>query len=93
MTIDQTQITYIDEKEGCGFLDSVPVVPQSWYHICVGIDTISGNLRIVDNGVIIVDEEKEYFRNTASSIKPESIAGNLLGKSMFMLSSYIYIYI
>ena len=80
---------YLDKIEDCGFFDSIPVVPQSWYHICIGIDTVSGHLRIGDNGVISVDEEKEYFRNTASSIKPKNIAGNLLGKSMFMSSSYI----
>ena len=70
----------LEEKEDCGFFDNViPVVPQTWYHICVGINTLSGLLRIVDNGVLIVNEEKEYFRNTASSIKPQNIAGNLLG--------------
>ena len=58
---------------------TTPIVPKSWYHICVGIDTISGLLRIVDNGDLANDEENELLRNT-SSIKPENVTGNLFGK-------------
>ena len=55
----------------------VPIVPHSWYHVCLGLDTESGLLRIVVNGVKVVDEEKEFFRNT-SAWKPQSLAGKLL---------------
>ena len=49
----------------------IPIVPHSWYHVCLGLDTESGLLRIVVNGVKVVDEAKEYFRNT-SVWKPQS---------------------
>ena len=55
----------------------IPIVPHSWYHVCLGLDTVSGLLRIVVNGVKVVDEEKEFFRNT-SAWKPQSLAGKLL---------------
>ena len=28
----------------------IPIVPHSWYHICMGLDTVSGLVRIVLNG-------------------------------------------
>ena len=55
----------------------VPIVPHSWYHVCLGLDTESGLLRIVVNGIKLVDEEKEFFRNT-SAWTPQSLAGKLL---------------
>ena len=55
----------------------IPLVPHSWYHVCLGLDTESGLLRIVVNGIKVVDEEKEYFRNT-SAWKPQSLAGKIL---------------
>ena len=71
---------YIEAKEECSiFPNSAPVSPRTWYHICVGIDTNSGLLRIVDNGVKTFEGEKDFFKNTAS-IKPKSVAGKLLGK-------------
>ena len=56
---------------------SIPIVPHSWYHICMGLDTVSGLLRIVVNGVVMVNEEKEYFRNTVT-MKPGSLEGKVL---------------
>ena len=55
----------------------VPIVPHSWYHICLGLDTESGLLRIVVNGVEVVDEERDYFRNT-THWKPVSVKENIL---------------
>ena len=55
----------------------IPIVPHSWYHVCMGLDTVSGLLRIVVNGVEVVNEEKNYFRNSAN-VKPKSVAGKLL---------------
>ena len=45
----------------------------------MGLDTVSGLLRIVVNGKVVVDEEKQYFKDT-SAWKPKSVAGHLLGK-------------
>ena len=55
----------------------IPLVPHSWYHVCLGLDTVSGLLRIVVNGVKVVDEEKEEFRNT-TAWKPKSLEGKIL---------------
>ena len=55
----------------------IPIVPHSWYHICMGLDTVSGLLRIVVNGVEVVNEEKEYFRNT-KTMKPGSLEESVL---------------
>ena len=51
-------------------------MPHSWYHVCMGLDTVSGLLRMVANGVEVVDEEKDYFRNT-TTWKPKSLQGKL----------------
>ena len=60
----------------------IPIVPHSWYHVCMGLDTVSGLLRIVVNGVVVVNEEKDYFRNT-KQWKPDSLEGKL-----FIFKSY-----
>ena len=54
-----------------------PIVPHSWYHFCMGLDTVSGLLRIVVNGRLVVNEEKEYFKDTTES-KPASVEGKIL---------------
>ena len=60
------------------FVDTIiPIVPHSWYHICLGLDTGSGLLRIVVNSLLVVNEEKDYFKNTKFSV-PKSLKGNLL---------------
>ena len=56
---------------------SIPIVPHSWYHICMGLDTVSGLLRIVVNGLEVVNEETEYFRNT-KTMKPGSLEESVL---------------
>ena len=38
---------------------NVSIVPHSWYHVCLGLDTVSGLLRITVNGILIVNEIKE----------------------------------
>ena len=57
----------------------IPIDPDSWYHICMGLDTVSGLLRIVVNGMQVVNEEKDYFRNT-THWKPTSVTGRLVGE-------------
>ena len=44
----------------------------------MGLDTVSGLLRIVVNGVEVVNEEKEYFRGS-DVWKPRSLVGKLAG--------------
>ena len=56
----------------------LPIVPHSWYHVCMGLNTVSGLLRIVVNGIEIINEEKEYFKNTIKW-KPQSVEGKILG--------------
>ena len=55
----------------------IPIVPHSWYHICMGLDTVSGLLRIVVNGIEVVNEEKDYFKNT-THWKPKSLKRSIL---------------
>ena len=55
----------------------IPIVPHSWYHICMGLDTVSGLVRIVVNGCEVANEENENFRNTISW-KPKSLEGRIL---------------
>ena len=59
------------------FTGIIPIVPHSWYHVCMGLDTVSGLLRIVVNGREVVDEEKDYFQGTADW-KPKSVAGKII---------------
>ena len=73
-----------ERKEECLYVrNSSPIVPHTWYHICVGINTVSGLLRIVDNGIPVLDEETEIFKETYS-IKPENISGKLLGDTIMI---------
>ena len=65
---------------------NIPIVPHSWYHICLGLDTVSGLLRIVVNGRMVVNEAKEYFKNT-TSWRPNSVAGKVFGKLKAWLQS------
>ena len=62
----------------------IPIVPHSWYHICMGLDTVSGLLRIVVNGMEVVNMEKEYFRNT-KDWKSNSVKGKVLGTERIIL--------
>ena len=59
------------------FTGIIPIVPHSWYHVCMGLDTVSGLLRIVVNGRLVVNEEKDYFKHTTES-KPASVEGKIL---------------
>ena len=69
------------EKEESDWLRGsiIPIVPHSWYHICMGLDTVSGLLRIALNGIIVVDVEKDYFKNTLAW-KPSSLNGKIIGR-------------
>ena len=68
----------------------IPIVPHSWYHICMGLDTVSGLLRIVVNGRLVVSEEKDYFRGT-THWKPATVQGNILQFKGYM-SGFWYLH-
>ena len=79
---EKMKLIYEDPESGSHvsevFTDTIiPIVPHSWYHVCMGLDTVSGLLRIVVNGIVVVNEEKDYFRNTGQW-KPKSLKGKLL---------------
>ena len=43
----------------------------------MGLDTVSGLLRVVLNGKVVVNDEREYFRNT-SHWKSNSVEGKII---------------
>ena len=57
----------------------VPVIPHSWYHFCLGLDTVSGLLRFVVNGIEVVNVEKKYFKDS-KAWKPQSVVGKIAGE-------------
>ena len=65
------KLTFLFEDTG------VPIVPHSWYHVCLGLDTVSGFLRIVVNGVKVFNVEREEFRNTTAWM-PGSLEGKII---------------
>ena len=75
MYFENPETSNVENKRYTGTI--IPIVPNSWYHICMGLDTVSGELRVVVNGKVLVHEEKEYFRNTNSWL-PGSLENKLL---------------
>ena len=72
---------YVDPTSGANgredFTNIVPIVPDSWYHICMGLNTNTGRLRIVVNGVLLINEDRDYITNTIAW-KPKSVQGKVL---------------
>ena len=56
--------------------DPVPIVPNSWYHSCTALDTVTGHMLIVVNGHIIIDQVIPEFMNTEDE-RPKSLEGRL----------------
>ena len=54
----------------------------------MGLDTVSGLLRIVVNGVELVNMEKEYFKNSATW-KPKSLEGHILQFKAYLSGFWI----
>ena len=68
----------------------IPINPQSWYHQCTNIDTRSGqisgqetniyfyhfkgNIIVVVNGKVLLEEEISFFRNSYN-VRPTSLQG------------------
>ena len=52
------------------------VVPHSWYHACLGLDTITARLRVVINGLSLYDGSHEFFNNTIG-MKPNTLSDRL----------------
>ena len=70
-------------------LDTVPIMPNSWYHGCTALDTVTGNVLIVVNGHIIVDQVIEEFINPN---KPKYLEGRLgLFKVAYPLDSGMWL--
>ena len=57
MYFENPETSNVENKRYTGTI--IPIVPNSWCHICMGLDTVSGQLRIVVNGKVLVNEEKE----------------------------------
>ena len=54
----------------------VPIEPNSWYHGCTALDTVTGHVLVVVNEHIIIDQVIEEFINS-TKIKPKSLEGRL----------------
>ena len=71
------QITLIvNDKHTFFWRSGIAVKPHSWYHACFGLDTVSGQLRIVINGITVVDEVIPYLINSKDT-KPKSLAHHI----------------
>ena len=68
MTFDGSQHNFWDNP--------LATVPHSWYHACTGLNAVTGHLRVVINGVAVVDEVVEYFRDS-SKVRPKSLTGKI----------------
>ena len=74
---EKVQIVYYKELSNIEpTLDPVPIVPNSWYHGCTTLDTVTGHMLVVVNGHIIIDQVIEEFINTVD-IRPKSLDGRL----------------
>ena len=56
--------------------NEVPVVPHSWYRGCLGVDTVTGRIRIYVDGFVVLDEELEYFKGS-TAMKPNTLKNNV----------------
>ena len=72
-----------NDKNNFFWKSGIAVKPHSWYHACFGLDAVSGQLRIVINGIILVDELITYFINSKDT-KPKSLANHVA-----MFKSYV----
>ena len=57
--------------------NQVPAKPNSWYHGCTALDTVTGHMLIVVNGQIIIDQIVSELINIADKEKPKSLEGRL----------------
>ena len=57
--------------------NQVPAKPNSWYHGCTALDTVTGHMLIVVNGQIIIDQVVSELINIADKEKPKSLEGRL----------------
>ena len=56
--------------------NNIPVVPHSWYRGCLGVDTVSGRIRIYVDGSLVLDKEIYYFEES-SAIKPSTLKNSV----------------
>ena len=75
----QEQVEIIYHKELSNIKPTptpVPIMPNSWYHGCTALDTVTGHMLVVVNGHIIIDQVIEEFINSVNQ-KPKSLEGRL----------------
>ena len=65
-----------NDKSNNFWNSGLPIVPHSWYHACVGLNTVSGHLRVVVNGYTIVDEIDSYFIGSSDK-RPKNLIGKI----------------
>ena len=51
-------------------MNTVPIMPNSWYHGCTALDTVIGHMLIMVNGKMILDQVIEEFVDSANE-KPK----------------------
>ena len=56
--------------------ETMPIQPNSWYHGCTALDTVTGQMLVVINGRIMIDKVIAEFINSANE-KPKSLEGRL----------------
>ena len=57
-------------------MKTVPIMPNSWYHGCTALNTVTGHMLIMVNGHIVIDKVIEEFINSVNE-KPKSLEGRL----------------
>ena len=78
-----------DDKYHNYYSSGLPIMPHTWYHGCISIDTMNGHVQLVINGYVVVDEIIEYFKDSKSG-KPDSLAGRLLMFKTWRLGLVFY---
>ena len=56
---------------------SVPILPKSWYRACFGLDTVSGEVTVVVNGLLVAHQVFEEFDNSVGK-KPISLKKRIM---------------
>ena len=57
-------------------LDPLRIEPNSWYHACTSLNTVTGQMLIVVNGQIIIDQVISVFIDSTIN-KPKTLDGRL----------------
>lgn len=66
--------------------NSVPISPNTWLRQCTSINTDSGDVVVVVDGVVVRDNTDDFFKNKAK--KPTSLKGFLVFLLLIVKSSF-----